>query len=445
MPLDVLLAYPRPAEESPAAYTPLSILFPAAHFEARGLTVATWDERFDALEEFDALAKDAKEVGVSAFTGTQAGRAARLLQRAKQIHPDVISAVGGYHPRILPQEVAAEPFVDKVYSEPVYGEDLFPWGPQYLKHWQRTDMQYFTSRGCPYACSFCALRSPWVPRGAETVERELKEIHHAVGFKEISFSDPNIATGVWRGDDGQMKRMDRVERIKAIGAITRGLGIRWDGNMRSPYLTPAMVEALVESQCYSLEIGCESGDDWFLKHVIRKGHGVDSIRNAARVMKGTGISLIYSFITGMPRETREMRLKTFDLIDWIAAEDPLARISIYQYAPYPGSPMYDDAVAGAEGYPAFQPPTTMEGWGNLKLMRTAAYWITGLNFRLDNTRKNFPGDEWALIEPYVRLAQRRWREREMDDFPVDAVEALVSGQVTKRHLSMGARAEGFAA
>ena len=38
--LDYLLAYPRPAEESPAAYTPLSILFPAALFEAEGQSVA---------------------------------------------------------------------------------------------------------------------------------------------------------------------------------------------------------------------------------------------------------------------------------------------------------------------------------------------------------------------------------------------------------------------
>jgi len=442
--LDVLLAYPRPAEESPAAYTPLSILFPGALFESQGKSVALWDERFDPIEHFDALAKDAVEVGVSAFTGTQAGRAARLLQRAKRINPRVIGAVGGHHARILPEEVAREPFVDKVYAAPPYGEDLVPFKPHTRHHFARTDMQYFTSRGCPYACSFCALRSDWVPKSLPDVERELKDIHDATGFTDISFSDPNIATGVWRGEDGTMQRVDRVERIKAIGAITRSLGIRWDGNMRSPYLTPAMVEALVESRCYSLEIGCESGDDWFLKHVIRKGHGVDSIRNAYRVMKGSGISMIYSFITGMPRETPEQRLRTFDLIDEIAANDPLARVSIYQFAPYPGSPMYDDAVAGVEGFPVFTPPTTMEGWGALKLMRTAAYWVTGLCFRLDNTRKNFPGAEWALIEPYVTLARARWKAREVDDFPVAEVEALVERQVVKRHLGMGARAEGFA-
>ena len=140
-----------------------------------------------------------------------------------------------------------------------------------------------------------------------------------------------------------------------------------------------------------------------------------------------------------------MRARTADLIDWIVAEDPLARVSVYNFAPYPGSPMYDDAVAGVDGYPRFEPPTTMEGWGALRLMRTASYWIVGLNFRMDNTRKNFPGAEWALIEPYVRLARERWRARDLDHFPVEDVEALIAGQVVKRHLAMGLRAEGFAA
>jgi hypothetical protein len=215
--------------------------------------------------------------------------------------------------------------------------------------------------------------------------------------------------------------------------------------MRSPYLTPAMIDALVESRCYSLEIGCESGDDHFLKKVIRKGHGVSDIQNAARNMRGSGISVIFSFITGMPRETPDMRRATFDLIDWIVDTNPEARVSVYQFAPYPGSPMYDDAVAGADGFPRFAPPTTMEGWGALRLMRTAAYWIAGLNFRMDNTRKNFPGEDWALIAPYVALAQERWQARDVDNFPVEAVETLVAQQVVKRHQFFAERYVGLAA
>ncbi len=169
-----------------------------------------------------------------------------------------------------------------------------------------------------------------------------------------------------------------------------------------------------------------------------------AIQNACRALLGTGISLQYSFITGMPRETLAQRQKTFDLIDWIVATDPVARVSIYQYAPYPGSPMYDDAVAGVEGFPRFVPPTTMEGWGRLPLMRSPAYWIAGLCFRQENTHKNFPGEEMALIQPYVDLARAQWKARDVDTFPVEEVEALIAGQVVKRHHLMAERNQGMA-
>lgn len=425
--IDMLLVYPKPTTDSPVNLTPLSILFPGAAFEQDGKAVAYFDERYDPPEMLDELIADAAEIGVSAFTGYQTGRAAAILKRAKEIKPSIVAGVGGKHAQILPAQVLAEPFVDKIWTMPHYGEDLFPFNARTKIHFQRTDMQYSTSRGCPFACSFCSLSEEWRPRDIGQLDRELSTIHDAVGFKAISFSDPNIAHGIYH-EDGRRVVLDRAERIRQIGRILCRLGVWWDGNMRSPNLTPDVVEALVESNCYSLEIGCESGCDWFLKNVIRKGHGVDSIKRAVRAVKGSGISLMYSFMANMPRETPGMLMETLDLIDWIADEDPAARISIYSYAPYPGTPMYHEAVNGMDGYPKFIPPETMEGWGDLRLMRTPLYWIAGLSFRLDNTRKNFPGEDWAKIEPYVELAKRKWKARDLAEFPCEEVEELIASQ-----------------
>ena len=430
--VDMLLVYPRPTDDSPVQLTPLSILFPGAMFEAEGKTVAYFDQRFDPPEMLDQLTQDSNEIGVSAFTGFQCGRAARILLRAKRLNPEIVTHVGGHHARLLADQVLAEPFVDNVWPERSYGEDLFPFNERTRIHFQRTDMQYFTSRGCPFPCTFCALTSPWQPKPIEDIDRELKTIHDAIGFTEISFSDPNISFGAWKevGDD-RTQRMDRVQRIRDIGKVMRDLNVRWDGNIRSPHLTPDMIEALVESNCYSIEIGCESGNDHFLRKVIHKGHGVETIKNAALNVRGSGISIMYSFIAYMPRETPEMRRDTFDLIDWIVDTDPDARVSLYHYAPYPGSPMYEDAGAGVDGYPPFHPPTTMEGWGNLRLMLSPIYWIVGLNFRMDNTRRNFPGADWKLIEPYVDLARQKWDQREMEEFPCQEVEQLIAAQIDK--------------
>ncbi len=422
---DIVLVYPIPTLDSPVNLVPLSILFPGALFERQGMRVAYFDERYDSEELLAQLIRESREIGVSAFTGPQAGRAADILIKAKQINPSIITGVGGHHARILPEQVLAEPFVDKVWTEPSYGEDLFPYNERTKKFFARSDMQYFASRGCPHTCSFCCLSSPWQPKAIGDLERELTIIHGDVGFHEISFSDPNIAFG--------RSERERLERIRGIGRIMRKLKVRWDGNMRSPYLSPAMVEALAESNCYSLEIGCESGNDQFLRKVIRKGHGVEAIRKAARAVKGSGISVMYSFIAHMPRETKAMLMDTFDLIDWIVGVDRDARVSIFTYAPFPGSRMYRDAVEGAAGYPPFVPPTTMKGWASLPFMKSPLYWIAGLCFRKDNTRKNFRGDDWKLIEPYLALAEKKWKERDFDDFPIRDVEALILRQMVKNN------------
>lgn len=407
---DILLAYPIPTTDSPVKLTALSILFPGALFEKQGLKVAYFDERFD--NNLDALIRDSREIGVSAFTGHQAGRAADILIRAKKINPKIITGVGGKYAQILPEEVLAEPFVDKVWSKEVYGEDLFPYNERTKQLFQQSDMQYLTSRGCPYHCTFCTLSSPWRPRDIQRLDTELKTIHNDIGFKTISFSDPNIACG-------------NIDRIVQIGNILRDIDVKWDGNIRADYITPEMVDALVESNCYSLEFGCESGNDYFLRKVIKKGEGVDEIKSAVKNIRNSGISVMYSFMANIPKETRLMLLDTLDLIDWIVETDPDARVSIYNYAPYPGTKMYEDAN--------FTPPTTMKGWGELKLMASPLYWIAGLCFRKDNTRKNFK-DDWGLIEPYIKQAERQWKTREIDDFPCEEVERLIE---RKKNESIG--------
>ena len=428
--LDMLMVYPNPSSDSPYGLTPLSILFPGAMFEEQGMSVDYHDCRWDKPGRLVELVDQASQIATSAFTGYQAAHAAEILINAKRQNPEIITHLGGHHARLCTKDVEAEWFVDKVWPNRSYGEHLFPYSTKAKRLWKRGTVQYQTSSGCYFGCSFCALRTMWEPREQDRIDRELRTIHNDVGFREVSFTDPNIGIQKYK-QNGEWKFKDRLQRIRAIGGTLNDLGVRWDGNIRSDYLTPELVDVLAESGCYSLEIGCESGNEEFLRKVIHKGHGVESIKNAARLVKGSGISIMYSFIRGMPRESEEAKNDTMELIDWIVDTDPNARISMYQYAPYPGGPAYQDAITGVAGYPLFKPPKTMAGWGKLKLMVSPAYWITGLLFRMDNTLKNFPGDDYKLIAPYIALARKQWDARDIDNFPAEEVEALVAAQVAK--------------
>jgi hypothetical protein len=65
-------------------------------------------------------------------------------------------------------------------------------------------------------------------------------------------------------------------------------------------------------------------------------------------------------------------------------------------------------------------------------MASPLYWIAGLNFRMDNTLKNFPGSDWGIIEPYVLLARKKWKERDVYSFPCLEVEELIKKQQEKK-------------
>lgn len=431
---DILMAYPKPTKDSPVCLVPLSILFPGTLFKSQGKKVAYFDQRFDSQEMIEDLIVRSKEIGVSTMTGYQTGKAADILMKAKQLNPDIITGVGGTHVLAVGKQVLKETFVDKIWEEPVYGEDLFPFDEQTRIHFERCDMQYMTSRGCPFGCRFCALTSPWEPYDLERIDRELSIIHKEIGFDYLSFSDPNIGHYLYKNKNGKQIRIDNVKRMYELGDILRKLNVKWESNIRAPLLKGEMIKALEYAGCTEIEIGCESGSERVLRKIVRKGHGVDAIKRTVSEIAQTNISTMYSFIAFMPGETMEDLHETMDLIDWIAQNDPKARISIYHYAPYPGTPMYDDAVAGKYGFPPFKVPQTMKEWGELKLMASPIYWIAGLNFRMDNTKKNFPGKDWHLIEPYVNLAKAKWQKREIEEFPCLEVEELIKKQLNKKQL-----------
>ena len=176
-PIDFLLVYPNPSEDSPVALTALSILYPGAMLEAQGKRVEYIDLRWDSWEMMEQMIRDSAEVGVSCFTGRQCARAAEVLERVRQIDTKIVTHVGGHHARLCPEDVKREPNVDVVWPERSYGEELFPFSKAAQRLWKLApDVQYITSSGCPYGCTFCALRSAWTPRPLDQIGREITAI-----------------------------------------------------------------------------------------------------------------------------------------------------------------------------------------------------------------------------------------------------------------------------
>ena len=129
--------------------------------------------------------------------------------------------------------------------------------------------------------------------------------------------------------------------------IERGLSrrITWTGLTRANFVKPDLIDLAREAGCKRLEMGVESGDDGILKG-INKGITVAQVREAVKVIKQAGIPLGTYFILGHPNETKETVRKTIQL----AAELNTNEIAVGLMVPYPGTRVYEMALAGEAGY-----------------------------------------------------------------------------------------------
>ncbi len=411
---DFVFVYPKATYDSPKLHPPLSIIYPAAHFMKLGYKVEVHDCRIDSADRLIELIQNTKFLGVSSMTGVQCSGAVDIMKSAKSINPNIITFLGGFHANTIPEQVIKEPFIDFITSkkfgqnleiEEIYNEvteRLFKIG----------DLQWFTSTGCFGKCTFCGLNEKWKPKEFSKLETEMRFLHKKLKFKHIFFSDPNI------GAD--------VERIKLIGRIFKTLNVTFHANIRNDSLTKEIVIALNEAGCTSLEVGAESGDNDILRK-LKKGHDVYTILQGARRIAeyGKKISVMYSCMVRIPGETRDQIIRTMNLIDKLVEINPSARISIFTYTPYPGTELFDEAVKGG-----FKPPTDMAGWGKIGMNSDPLYWICGLTFRKDNIEKNFPTEEERkIIRPFEELAEKKWKERDIDEFPNEEVEKIIKQAV----------------
>lgn len=407
--MNYLLVYPEPTDNSPAVNTPLSILYVGEWLKERGINVRYVDLRTEKLLEHDIDWAD--KIGFSAMTGKQCYETSVLAEKIKSVYPEKITAIGGFHPK---STTIIDPNIDEVCKTD-YVPERFPFNESTKRYFMPPYVpQYFSSNGCWGNCTFCCLRAKWRGTDINEVKYDLDRILWETGQKFVFFGEPNIGAS--------------YKRIEGIGEIFKKHRAGWHANIRPDVLSSKMVHTLADSNCKSLEIGAESGNDYALEHLIKKDTTREIVLDVARRLSETDISCMYSFITNFPGETKQMQNDTCDLIDEIHAIDKNARTSIFSYMAMPGTEMYDTLIREGK----FKPPERLRDWGKINMSGDPIYWIAGLTFRKDNTAKNFPGQDREIIRSYEELAERLWTERKFDEFPCREVEELIFNQRKKQ-------------
>jgi radical SAM superfamily enzyme YgiQ (UPF0313 family) len=189
----------------------------------------------------------------------------------------------------------------------------------------------FTSRGCPFRCTFCDR--PYSPvisgfrwRSARHVADEMEDCL-SLGIHEAFIYDDTFTV-----------RKDRVfelcDEIKS-----RGLDFRWDIRAHVNTITPELLKAMKSAGCDRIHFGVECGNDRMMK-VIRKNTNVEKVTKTLNWAKAAGIEVLAYFIFGQQTETTKDIEDTMNLA--VALNPNYAHFTVF--CPYPATEIYQKGL-----------------------------------------------------------------------------------------------------
>ena len=195
-----------------------------------------------------------------------------------------------------------------------------------------------SSRGCPYSCVYCAVKSIYGGtrvrlRSAENVLDEIEKIVNRLGITHLGFNDDCLTLS--------------RERMLAIceGIRKRGLKFTWEGLSRADLVDRELLTAMRDAGFVRISFGIESGNPEILK-VIRKSETLEQIEEAFRIAREVGIVARGSVIIGLPYETRDTVMQTFRFVNRLKGIDQVI-VNILQ--PYPGTEVREMVLRGDGG------------------------------------------------------------------------------------------------
>lgn len=189
----------------------------------------------------------------------------------------------------------------------------------------------FTSRGCPFRCTFCDRPFSPVISGFRwrTAKHVADEMEQCVNL--------GIAEG-FIYDDTFTVRKDRVYEL-CDEIKRRKLNFAWDVRAHVNTVTKDLLKAMSDAGCQRIHFGVEVGNERMMK-VIRKNHSVERVKNAFRWTHVAGMESLAYFIIGQQTETASDIQDSLKLAKRI---DP-GYVHFTIFCPYPGTQIYAEGL-----------------------------------------------------------------------------------------------------
>ncbi|EYF04130.1 B12-binding domain-containing radical SAM protein [Chondromyces apiculatus] len=199
----------------------------------------------------------------------------------------------------------------------------------------------FTSRSCPYKCSFCTIpyaSSEFRQRSAERVAEDLATLVARHGVRLFTFVDETLTVPSLEGISREI--------------VERGLDIRWYGETRfHPRIDRRLAAQLFRSGCLKLQFGLESYSQRVL-NLMKKGTRLEHILPNIEHCLSEGIAIHLFTFVGFPGETAAEARSTHEFSNYvlkISAETYGNDFSSLGLGPF-GLEVYSDVYQHPERY-----------------------------------------------------------------------------------------------
>jgi anaerobic magnesium-protoporphyrin IX monomethyl ester cyclase len=324
------------------------------------LSSYTWSKFCEVIGKLDA-----EVFGMSCWTANRRG-VGFAAEYMRTVHPAATVVIGGPHATPLASEMLAHhPAIDLVclgesdltflelLDRKSQGKSLqaiagtvYRAGSSIQKAQARPSIDkldslacpqcYFTthilmtSRGCPWACTFCGAETSW-GRGfrSNSIEYVVDAMAHALSklpVKMLQIKDDTFTT--------HKKRV--VELCRTIRA--RNLKFFWSCDTRVDLLTEELLTEMRLAGCQRLSLGVESGSQRILDAVDKRITPAE-ILESTELAKKVGIKVRYYMMLGNRGETRETFAETLEFLKVAKPHEYIfSCLSIY-----PGTRDFEDA------------------------------------------------------------------------------------------------------
>ena len=241
---------------------------------------------------------------------------------------------------------------------------------KYFEKKGRRQLDYISSTGCFFRCSFCAdpfvYNRKWTAISPQVMVDKLETL-----YKKYKFTDVNLQ------DETYFTYRNRVIEISEL-LIKRNLKFTWAATMRADQGSRMSLEDFKickDSGLRRLLIGVESGSqemmDW-----LKKDIKLEQVFMCAERCRDLDIAVQFPFIVGFPKESDQSIVETVKVAKKLNSMHTKFRTPIFYFKPYPGTRITDDVVK--EG---FELPKTIQEWADFDFVGSIGPWVSDEKYK----------------------------------------------------------------